>query len=300
MAKILTPPCNFELFSLFSIKTIYSVQMKSLVLSLFTVVAVTVQANYLGVAFDLDGSSSHVSGPNCWNGALVAAGVLKSKRFIRPEEWLSHLEKQCVEIEEPIAGAVGRIFHKEEGEVHGFIHLDEKTIFAKHGEDSQHGYMIMSYEEMLNQYGRTRSCRIANDYSLECHHEIKYYHCQGESMFSTSLKNVAKKIEELVFSPKTEWFFKVNCTDSTFLERERLLEEISFELEDLQRTLESEQRKRDFIGSSLNEYLLESFSHQLYNVKVGLRSFRCKDRKKRNQAINSALKATKDLLKLFE
>ena len=278
--------------------------MKKLLLIAVIILSVSSKAQYLDFATTMDGTSSHVDGPNCWNGALVAAGVLKSKRFIRPEEWTGHLQKNCFEIERPIPGSVGRIFHLEnniETEVHGFIHLDSDTIFAKHGENAQHGYMIMSYEEMLDQYGKTRSCRINNDNSPECFHHMKYYSCKGESEFNPRLKTVANLLDELVFSEETKWFYKVTCEDNVFLKREELFLKMASELELLLNEITSDQQLLErFLSNGVHESVLESINHQIYNLEVSLRSFKCKDRKARNRAAKAARNATKSLRKLFE
>ena len=250
-------------------------------------------------ALEHDGTSSHVDGPNCWNGALVAAGVLESKRFIGPEEWLIHLEKNCSPIEEAKPGAVGRVFHSKDGEVHGFIHLDQETIFAKHGEDLQHGYRIMSYQEMMDQYGKTRSCRMSGDESPECHHEVVYYDCSKKASFHPALKKVATSIEELVFSEETKWFFKVTCEDPVFLKREELFNNVRNELLGLKYELENSSLLEEFKSNPVHKYFLQSLTHQLYNLEVSLRSFRCKDRKKRNQAVKAAKRLARELLNTF-
>jgi hypothetical protein len=266
-----------------------------------------VKADYLNFATTMDGTSSHVKGPNCWNGALVAVGVLRSKRFIRPEEWTGHLSNNCIELEGPKEGAVGRIFHVKdnlETEIHGFIHLDETTIFAKHGERTEHGYMIMSYEEMLAQYGKDRSCRVNNDDSPECFHQIKYYQCDREASFHPRLKDVASLLDELIFSQETSWFHKVTCEDGNFLKRQELLNRITSELEGLFQELSNHSNHGDslrlFLNNKIHESVLESFSHQIYNVEVSLRSFRCEDRKKRNQSVKAAKRAAKALRQLFK
>lgn len=274
--------------------------MKKFGLILLFVFSTSLKADFLSVAEQLSGTSSHTSGPNCWNGALYAAGVLSTKRFIRPEEWLGHLKDHCNELDGPQVGAVGRIFHEKDGEVHGFIHLSDEMIFAKHGEDSLHGYQIMTYEEMLEQYGKTRNCRIANDNSPSCFHQIKYYDCNGQASFLKPLEVVAKAIEDLVFLKETKWYFKVTCEDDAFIKRVELLRNITSQLELLKREIsQDEELKNQFVSEDINKYFLESISHQLYNIQVSLRNFRCKDRKLRNEAFNETKEALNALRQRF-
>lgn len=256
--------------------------------------------SYLEVVDELRETSSHVDGPNCWNGALVAAGVLKNKRFINPDEWLFHLEQSCREIDGPEPGAVGRLFHPEDGEVHGFIHLNEKMIFEKLGEDKQHGYQVVTYEEMLTQYGKTRSCRINSKDDPECFHKLVYYRCHTQAVLHPRLERAATLTEELIFSDETKWFHKVTCEDSTFLRHQEVTSSLNSELQDLLTDLKREESLSAFVSNPLHKAFLEGLAHQIYNVEVSLRNFRCRDRKLKNKAIKEVKKTTRSLRQLFQ
>lgn len=226
-----------------------------------------------------DGTSAHIDGPNCWNGALYATGVVPHLRFMHPDEWLLHIGAHCVEIEQPEFGSLGRIYHPTDGEVHGFVHLDQETIFAKHGESAQHGYQVMSYKEMLDQYGKTRSCRISNSDDPNCFHEIKYYRCNKEQN-QFSYQKVAHLLQKIAMARDTKWVFKSTCDDSNFLKREGHLKEILA----LETELKTEMRESQ-IAPQFWSALLESFRTQIYNVEVSNRSFRCKPRKIKYQTV---------------
>lgn len=250
-------------------------------------------ANYQEISLSLDKTSSHIDGPNCWNGALYAANVLKTKRFINPEEWLISLREHCQEVENPIAGDVGRLFHKTDGEVHGFIHLDESSIFAKHGESSQHGYQIMSYAEMLKQYGKTRSCRMSGSDDPSCIHELKYYRCHGQVNYPSEVLRINQLLEEFAFSIETKWRFKENCDGEIFQRRDQILYEIADEIKKLRSSFSYEDK-------ALMNALAESYSHQVYNMQISQSHFRCADRAKRKKSIDTLrdeLSQLRELLK---
>jgi hypothetical protein len=217
----------------------------------------------------LEGTSSHVNGPNCWNGALVVAGVLRHKRMLHPDEWLYHLEHSCVEVEVPEAGDVGRIFHHRDGEVHGFIYLNEDMIFAKHAEQSQYGFQTMSYLEMMNQYGRTRACKINRDDSPDCDHQVKYYRCSRAAELPQAIEDVNALFESLTFSQETRWRFKMDCEGDVHRNREELYTQIQETLRDADTTQ---------IDSDLLQALTLSYREQAYRLQVSDRNFRCRPR----------------------
>jgi hypothetical protein len=202
---------------------------------------------------------------------MVAAGVIESKRFMHASEWSYYLEKNCVEIEKPMAGAVGRLFIEGEVEVHGFIHLDDETIFAKHGEDQDHGYRVMSYEDMLTQYGRTRLCRTSNLREPHCYHSLQYYSCEKSQLFSAPLKRINAAFEQLSFSSETKLIHKDDCLSPSFKARQDQFDIIKEALLEI-----SSSDDRDRV---LENILSASYRHQLYNIEVSGRNYRCKDRK---------------------
>ncbi|MCR9203653.1 MAG: hypothetical protein NXH75_03685 [Halobacteriovoraceae bacterium] len=226
-----------------------------------------------------DQTSSHIDGPNCWNGALYGTGVVPTLRFMHPDEWLLHIEEHCSEISDPKKGDLGRIYHPQDGEVHGFIHLDKDTIFAKHGENSQHGYQVMSYEEMLDQYGRTRKCRMSNSFEPECIHQVKYYRC-SKSKKDFVYQEVSTYLQKIAFDEQTKWSFKSKCSDTNFLKREAYLNNII--------NLEEAFKEEVLEGKITPQFwsaLFESYSTQIYNIQVSNRSFRCKPRKIKYQTV---------------
>ena len=233
----------------------------------------------------LDGKSSHIDGPNCWNTALVLNGLKSGFRFAHPQEWLLSLEENCREVEEPLYGDIGRLYHAQKGEIHGFIHIDEETIFAKHGEDADHGHQFMSYEKMLNQYGRDRNCKIQGDYSTECFHIMKFYRCEAKEDLTGLVDQLDIKIEQLLFSSETKWKYKASCEDSIFKKREELLQEMIIVLDQIKES-----------GEIVSPHIYEAIKHQLYNIRVSFRVFKCDSRTQRDALI----KRVQSLVKSFK
>lgn len=226
----------------------------------------------LTTILDLDGTSSHIDGPNCWNGALYINGLVHAKRFTHPNEWLSLLQENCLEVETPQRGDIGRIYnHLNNTEVHGFIYLSRNSIFAKHGESTRDGYQIMTTTEMMKQYGKTRDCRVSGEETPECFHLIKYYRCQATS--DVTFKTFDLLLEELIFSEQTKRQGVADCSSEHYFKREEIVRQMIHLL-----TNSSEQ-------ISLPRKI--SYQKQLSNIKVNYRtSFRCEDRKKRDENIN--------------
>ncbi len=236
----------------------------------------------------LDGTSSHIDGPNCWNGALYVAEVIDSKRYVDPSEWLTLLKLNCTEVQYPKEGSIGRLY-SDKAEVHGFIHLSDSLIFAKHGMDVKDGYKIMSYKEMLGQYGKSRECRISGSDAPECYHHLKYYNCYRSQAMRSTLQFFGKKLEELIFSEETSKNLRETCEDSSFLKREDILSEMILLLE----TLSEDKKVHPF-----NEYektLLESYVTQVYEVEVSNRNYRCSHRQAKSKSTRQVRKLLKSI-----
>jgi hypothetical protein len=239
---------------------------------------------------DLHKTSSHVSGPNCWNGALVASGTLEHKRFVYPSEWLLLIKRHCKEVEKPQVNSLGRIFDLRDGEVHGFVHLDQKTIFAKHGEDRAHGYEIMSYEKMMNQYGKRRECRINGSTKKECDHVTVYYQCETAAKVHPLLRELSLELERYVFSKSTKYYYKVRCTDTNFINRTAILKRMKSILLQYENV---DVKNKDL---EFDREFKKSVIHQLYNMQVSQRNFKCKDRTQRDLTIKEVQELTKRAL----
>ncbi len=206
-----------------------------------------------------------------------------------PKEWLTLLKLNCHEVKVPVAGSVGRLY-TEKNEVHGFIYLTETLIFAKHGMAAKDGYRLMSFDEMMDQYGRTRNCRIENSDAPECFHLLKYYNCDNTQNMRLSINRLGKSLEELVFSIETKKSFRETCEDTSFLRREELLGDMMGELKALNAELEINPL------SELERFMIDSFITQVYEVEVSNRYFKCSNRRLKSQSTREVRKLLKAAL----
>ncbi len=231
----------------------------------------------------LDGTSSYIDGPNCWNGAIYAAGVVSELRMFHPDEWLYHLQRNCVKVLRPEAGDVGRIY-AEDAEVHGFIYLSESEVFAKHGEQTQWGYRRMSAQEMLSSYERTRNCRINQDFSSKCYHRIEYYRCEGRSSEALELESLSAKFERLTFDETLRPRYKMTCESEVYKARDQQL--ISM-LEDADKLLN--------VSPEYRAVVIKSYLEALGRIQVSHRLFRCDDRLARDRSLKELRARLKSL-----
>lgn len=240
-------------------------------------------------ARQIDSKSSHINGPNCWNSALKFKGLLPHLRQTLPSEWRYQLKTYCSEVSSPSYGDIGRVQDRAGTEVHGFIFLDANSVFQKLGEDNRHPYQIVTMQEMLKQYGRSRECRIRQDFSKECHHLIKYYSCASKTKIVNPLiVEIESHFEEFLFSEETKWHFKDDCFSENFLRRNELLDQSSLLLDQLQKKqLSNEEKIR-----------LESIKYQFNVLKVTTRNFKCRSQKETRERSYKAFKRSINRLML--
>lgn len=262
--------------------------MKKLVTFLFCLICFVVQSYNESIALSLGGTSSHINGPNCWNGALYVSNVVDSKRFMSPEEWAHTLQYNCKEVSAPRYGDIGRIQDYLGNEVHGFIYLDKESVFAKHGQATRDGYDFMSFEKMLFYYGRHRNCRMSNSHDDYCYNKITYYQCDRKVVVNHHVAVIGELFEELVFSPESKLKFKDKCASDSFVLREQVLSEILTELTVVKRI-------SHFLKRS-DKLMLQSLVTQLSDVEVSNRNFRCTDRKRKKLVLRQVKTKLKKII----
>lgn len=240
------------------------------------------------LANELHKTSSHIEGPNCWNGALYVSQVVDSKKFTSPEEWEYILDNHCQEVDVPSYGDIGRIQDYLGVEVHGFIYIDHESIFAKHGKAIKDGYKFMSFENMLFYYGRTRECRTSNRHDKDCYNRIRYYRCRSKLQLNLHIRQISSLFDELVFSNETKYKHRDRCTSESFLQREYILNEILIELKRLKEIAH-------FLKKA-DQLLLKSFLVQLSDIEVSNRVFRCSDRNIKKVTLRKVKRELKSLI----
>ena len=102
-------------------------------------------------------------GPNCFNGALVASGIMFNLRYTPAAEmsfWMSSpLCKERKIKEERQPGDVIVIRSKKQNEIHGFVHISENLSFSKNG-DNDFPYSLQSPENVYEAYKVPKDCQI--------------------------------------------------------------------------------------------------------------------------------------------
>lgn len=135
----------------------------SLLLTLAYAFAAPAQQLSASIQFLLSTQITH-HGPNCWNSALVASGVLRHFRFTSPAEF-RHL------IDSPLCHSIPvgaqqpgdiQVYRRtipgillDEREVHANIWLDGQRAFNKKTDFSTAPYEITSHEKVFENYGFT-------------------------------------------------------------------------------------------------------------------------------------------------
>ena len=140
------------------------------------------------------GQSFKTSWANCWGVALAAAGITPTITQTNQmaediDRWLN--PQQCSPItsgSSPQPGDIGRLILKERsgssnGEIHGFIYINDEIVFSKNGLHSSFKIEIQSAKKMFSE-------TIAQKYKLTCPHlnsskpdkncpyQVKFYRCQ--------------------------------------------------------------------------------------------------------------------------
>lgn len=212
-------------FSLFKIKTFHS---KRLILGIIAGAFIFISLSFSQKFSKYDFSSSiqekaikridHLKlikkGPNCWNGALIKAGLIDSIRLVSLSEywfWMDSPFCSKVGINEPLQkGDLGSIFWKGIGHYHSFIYIDSDWVFSKNSPDPKHEYKIQKVEDMFSNQSRmsVKKCwnRTVQTNQSECQFHVEYHRCNPiDSAFFYEDKEMSlwmKKVtplEEIVF-----------------------------------------------------------------------------------------------------
>jgi hypothetical protein len=106
------------------------------------------------------GTNPKISGPNCWNLALVMKGLVPALRYTSPNEMSYFMNSPlCKEVpanQPRQAGDVGAIRSKGpygKDEVHGFIYVSDKLAYSKNGFSRESPYALQSVDNVYKVYG---------------------------------------------------------------------------------------------------------------------------------------------------
>lgn len=117
----------------------------------------------------------HISGPNCWNQALMSVSLLETARFTSDEEFVYLINKSCTQTDSPSYGNLGRM-SDQEGDVHAFIWISETEVYAKHSMGAFEQPRFMPIQHMLDTYLLHEEC-LSTSTNPACFRKITYYHC---------------------------------------------------------------------------------------------------------------------------
>lgn len=143
-------------------------------------------------AAELAGKFTALSGPNCWNSALYAAGLVSGIRHVDYDEFTAWLESPlCAEVPESGAesGDIVALRRVSQGgrlvdfpysaEVHGYLLLSSSIAFTKNGTAKSEGYQFQDISSLHAKYERLNKheCRVLGLPKELCHMKAQYFRC---------------------------------------------------------------------------------------------------------------------------
>lgn len=137
------------------------------------------------------GKSTSVKGPNCWNLALVAAGLLPSIRHTDSPEFRFYLNSQACRMlgnnEARKPGDLGAIRLVSPGgsvEYHGFVFMNSHQVLTKNDIRTADPYQIQSLDQVLATYNvpANEHCR-RNELDLfsSCVYQLSVFRCTNKT-----------------------------------------------------------------------------------------------------------------------
>lgn len=163
-------------------------------------------------------------GPNCWNSALVASGVLSRIRFTSAAEFQFLIESPACQKIAPGTQAPGDIqvyrrtlpgLKNRDREVHANIWLDERSTFNKKTDFATAPYEVTTHEIVNESYARTpeilvfslgasprASVRCAGE---TCDNAIEYRRCgaieslkRHDALYSAHIETLIDSLERAI------------------------------------------------------------------------------------------------------
>jgi len=138
--------------------------------------------------FKYQNSNPALSGPNCFNLALVMKNILPALRFSSASEMSFYMRpplcRKLNNSEKINAGDVGAVrLQPQSGhieELHGFIYVSDNLVYSKGGFNRGFTFALQSTEEMFRiaPVANTRACRFNEpDEKGECLTKVLYFRC---------------------------------------------------------------------------------------------------------------------------
>lgn len=147
-------------------------------------------------------------GPNCWNSALVASGILPFLRQTTEEEFVYYMNsplcKKLKNGEQKRPGDIGAIrglYDGEKHEMHGFIYISEKIAYSKNSGLSWDSYALQPLENVYERYpiAENEQCR-QNEFELssECMSGVLFFRCISMSEYLQKNEDIPNEIIKAV------------------------------------------------------------------------------------------------------
>lgn len=156
------------------------------------------------------GTGPALRGPNCWNAALLSAGLVNGVHHVGADEFTFYLEGPlCHEVpfDQSLPGDIvafrratrdGRLVNGPYGyEIHGFTLAGGGMAFTKNGTATGDRYQIQSLESLRQDYEKTnrRECRQLGLPAEACHLKIQTFRCgPGPAEIPVPLREIEEGI----------------------------------------------------------------------------------------------------------
>lgn len=163
----------------------------------------------------IDGLQISVQGPNCWNAALLKAGLNHSLRFTpKAEYWFWMTSPYCRALsvnERPRLGDLGSLFWSGHGHYHSFVYLNDQWVFSKNSPDPKYTYEVQRFEKMFQpaaeRVGRNCGATTNRRMNSNCPYKVIFHRCQPleKDFFENDAEikkwdEQLKQIEEQIFA----------------------------------------------------------------------------------------------------
>lgn len=222
------------------------------------------------------GRNSDVYGPNCWNLALVMAGLTPGLRASNPNEWDLYIKspmcRALSESEAPQAGDLGSLEERVPGSQpvhhHGFIYVSPELVYSKNGQGERIPYALQPFKVMakannVDGYGGVcdgEGCPKGRIFYYRCESFNEYFskmsspHKEGLKKISDQIKDVECLYQSSLFDGKDSSVLPALLSSS--------VEALAVYLKEA---------SKDWEGSTPDERrLLNSFSMRLSSIQDSL------------------------------
>jgi len=159
-----------------------------------------------------------LSGPNCWNLALVMKELVPALRYTTPDEMAFFMRSPlCKEVPttEPRRpgdiGAIRRVGPDGKEEVHGFIFISDKLAYSKNGFSKESPYALQTVKNVYTTYGvqssiarcsaskKALNTAIPSNDSKECPVQVQIYRCKSQKAYLNENRGLPEKLSGVLF-----------------------------------------------------------------------------------------------------